>query len=629
MKHAILQKRRLELAPALAILFLLLAPCPESRAFNPCRGETTTNYCGRPGMLYVTSHNNYQPRYTFTAGFPPQNASLQWNVPGVEDTGHEWAISVKNYSNDPDCPDTISYKKREAASPDWKWQVSSHWWTLLQGTNTIPATIWTNEPGSYICTFWFSAPTNRNRAQDNCWPTNRYNRTATLRLDYTTIVLRVDINMDVNYDGRIDNDDQPLKRDPGGILLFNDNDDNQNGIPDYLDDGPYRDNDLRPITIGIDAGYGGVDQGTLTLSAHFHPDRIRIWDSVMKTNPIPLPQTWPVTNYPSRLYVEGIQPSDYPRDIRMRLRYQNGNWDHSDILDLTIIKVDTIEASSPVADNSPQSFEGHKTDFGNPCDPSDPGQALVVFHKDVRDEDFVVQDYDVTLKANILPASITADQLSESWAKVAGPSSGSLNRTDTFEVKYQNAKEGGLYQFEFDLGFSGCAKSGANLLLPLGGPDVTDYLLSEAQRYEDWLITMKTRVQSVSDSDWVKAAIILGHTKRTVAAMLHREGTYEAGNSPCKQFCPGTITVEQYVFRKDFLGNFLFGYLSSKIKITLGSAKLAAWVIGEGGDDPDDYAAIDAGYQYGWTSSCFRQPESAPLRQSESAPPLGWLMTMI
>ncbi len=268
-----------------------------------------------------------------------------------------------------------------------------------------------------------------------------------------------------------------------------------------------------------------------------------------------------------------------------------------------ILSVNFIEASSVVANNSAQNFEGNMTDFGNPCEPDDPGQALVVFHKDVRDEDFVVQDYDVTLKANILPASITADQLSESWGKVAGPSSGSLNLTDTFEVKYQNAKEGGLYQFEFDLGLSGCTKSGANLLLPLGGPDVTAYLLSEAQRYEDWLIALKTRVQTVSDSDWVKAAIILGHTKRTVAAMLHREGIYESGDSPCKRFCPDTITVEQYVFRQDFMGNFLFGFLSSKIKITLGSAKLAAWIVGEGGDEPDDYAAIDAGYQYGWTSS--------------------------
>ncbi|MGQ9661871.1 MAG: hypothetical protein ACUVWX_05960, partial [Kiritimatiellia bacterium] len=120
------------------------------------------------------------------------------------------------------------------------------------------------------------------------------------------------------------------------------------------------------------------------------------------------------------------------------------------------LRVDTIEASSPVAHNSPQIFQGHTTDFGNPCDPNDPGQALVIFHKDVRDENFVVQDFDVTLEANVLPGSITTDQLNESWAKVAGPDSGSLNRTDTFEVKYQHAKEGGLYQFEFDLGLSGC-----------------------------------------------------------------------------------------------------------------------------------------------------------------------------
>ncbi|NLE41275.1 MAG: hypothetical protein GX615_05535, partial [Lentisphaerae bacterium] len=138
----------------------------------------------------------------------------------------------------------------------------------------------------------------------------------------------------------------------------------------------------------------------------------------------------------------------------------------------TVVKVNFIEASSTVADNSPQQFEGHQTDFGDPCDPDDPGQALVVFHKDVRNEDFVVQDYDVTLKANIMPVCLAADQLSESWTKVVGPSSGGFNRTDTFEVKYKNAKKSGLYQCTFDLGLSGCAKSGVNLHLPLGGPDV-------------------------------------------------------------------------------------------------------------------------------------------------------------
>lgn len=271
-----------------------------------------------------------------------------------------------------------------------------------------------------------------------------------------------------------------------------------------------------------------------------------------------------------------------------------------------ILSVEFIEASSPVADNSPQSFEGHKTDFGTPCDPADPGQALVVFHKDVRDEDFVVQDYDVTMEANILPASITADQLSESWAKVAGPSSGSLNRTDTFEVKYQNAKEGGLYQFEFDLGFSGCAKSGANLLLPLGGPDVTAYYLSEAQRYDTWLSTMKARVNAQTTSDFAAGFIIISYFTKTVNHMNHKFGTYEAGSSPCKAHCDNTVTISGYVFGKDHIGNFLFSYLAARTGFTFGAtqlgAKLAAALQGQV-DLPDDQAAYEAGYAHGQNPS--------------------------
>jgi hypothetical protein len=150
------------------------------------------------------------------------------------------------------------------------------------------------------------------------------------------------------------------------------------------------------------------------------------------------------------------------------------------------VKVDAIEASSPKADDSPQVFAGHNTDFGDPCAASSPGQALVIFRNAVIDANHQVQDFDVILNAGVLPASVTADQLGESWAKVVGPSSGSLNRTYTFEVKYQNPKVGGLYKFEFDLGFTGCAKSGANVLLPLAGADMTAWLDAETKAIGAW-----------------------------------------------------------------------------------------------------------------------------------------------
>ena len=268
----------------------------------------------------------------------------------------------------------------------------------------------------------------------------------------------------------------------------------------------------------------------------------------------------------------------------------------------TVVKVDFIEASSTVADNSPQQFQGHKTYFGDPCATNDSGQALVVFHKDVRNKDFVVQDYDVTLKANIMPVCLDADQLSESWAKVVGPSSGGFNRTDTFEVKYKNAKKSGLYQCTFDLGLSGCAKSGVNLHLPLGGPDVTAYYLSEAQRYDTWLSTMKARVNTVTTDDFSAGVLIISYFVKTVSNMNHKFGTYESESSPCKAHCDNTVTISGYVFGKDHIGNFLFSYLAARTGFTFGATELGAQLVATAQgkvDFPDDKAAYEAGYAHG------------------------------
>jgi hypothetical protein len=118
---------------------------------------------------------------------------------------------------------------------------------------------------------------------------------------------------------------------------------------------------------------------------------------------------------------------------------------------------------------------------------------MVVFYKDVIDSSFNVQDFDVTLKANILPSSITADQLSEVWSKISGPASGDLDRTDTFKVKYQNPKLGGVYRFDFDLGLSGCAKSEANVILPLAGAEMDGVMQSDLPIANAFAAAVKAR----------------------------------------------------------------------------------------------------------------------------------------
>ena len=301
------------------------------------------------------------------------------------------------------------------------------------------------------------------------------------------------------------------------------------------------------------------------------------------------------------------------------------------VMTVEAVKVVFVEASCPEAANSPHSFEGHVTDLGDACAASDPGHALVVFHRDVRDAAFAVEDFDVTITANVQPPSANAERLSENWAKAAGPISGALNRTDTFVVKYQNPKKGGLYACEFDLGLSGCPKSAAAVLLPLGGPDVTAYYLSEEERYDTWLSAMKARVYATTSDDFVRGNLILAYFTKTVLNMNHKQQTFESGGSPCRAYCPGTVTITDYVFGKDHIGNFLFSYLAARTKFTFGTtrfgANLAAYVTSKVPDAPDDQAAYTAGYAHGENpSTSFRtilESKDIDAMQNESAK-RGW-----
>ncbi|MGQ9661870.1 MAG: hypothetical protein ACUVWX_05955, partial [Kiritimatiellia bacterium] len=141
---------------------------------------------------------------------------------------------------------------------------------------------------------------------------------------------------------------------------------------------------------------------------------------------------------------------------------------------------------------------------------------------------------------------------------------------------------------------------------PLGGPDVTAYYISEAQRYDTWLSMMKARVNAQTTSDFAVGFIIISYFTKTVNHMNHKFGTYEAGSSPCKAYCDSTVTISGYVFRKDHIGNFLFSYLAARTGFTFGAtqlgAKLAAALQGQV-DHPDDQAAYEAGYAYGQNPS--------------------------
>jgi len=174
---------------------------------------------------------------------------------------------------------------------------------------------------------------------------------------------------------------------------------------------------------------------------------------------------------------------------------------HGDEFDITIgetgriivPKVEALDVTSPKSGTSgnPPPFEGHRPWPFDVTKSPNPDRHMVVFYKDVVDSAFNVEDFDVTLKANVLPADITADRLDEAWSKISGPASGSLNRTDTFEVKYQNPKVGGVYRFDFDLG--GGVKSEANLVLPLAGAEMDGAIQADLLKADAFATAVKAK----------------------------------------------------------------------------------------------------------------------------------------
>jgi hypothetical protein len=156
--------------------------------------------------------------------------------------------------------------------------------------------------------------------------------------------------------------------------------------------------------------------------------------------------------------------------------------DLADEAALIVAKVDYLEASSDKADNSPQQFPGHQAWPFVPTNWSDPGRHLVVFFKDTVDANLNVLNFDIDLTAHLLPAGMSHVGLEESWRMISGSQSGILNRSDSFAVKYQNPKQGGVYKIGFNLGLDRSVESEANIVLPLAGAEIDHIMRADITR---------------------------------------------------------------------------------------------------------------------------------------------------
>ncbi len=303
-----------------------------------------------------------------------------------------------------------------------------------------------------------------------------------------------------------------------------------------------------------------------------------------------------------QFFLHGHAASGALRDLEVEITHANSG--AKDKAKFTVVKVDTIDVTSTEAGSSgnPPPFEGHKSWPFDVTKSPNPDKHMVVFYKDVVDSSFNVDDFDVDLEASVLPSSITHDQLNENWSKIDGPDSGSLNQTDTFEVKYQSPKLGGVYRFDLDLG--GGAKSEANVVLPLAGADVDSIVSSDIGRANTFAITIR------ANYSWIARQNPLNGNRWFVA-----NGAGDYLGRPNNGSSPTVWAYNQVDFdgfgavgtwkgkpvRVAKISNFMVGYGARRI----GVSSAAAWVSQAIGtwNDSSSSKSWDAGWSVGGGAS--------------------------
>jgi hypothetical protein len=141
-------------------------------------------------------------------------------------------------------------------------------------------------------------------------------------------VVDVDIDVDANHDGKIDDTDEPLEVNPGGLACV-------------------CTNHLTPIKLTLKPA--GLP-GKLTLSAT--AGRIRVWKDAGRSVEVVLTNGCAQVA-PGTLYVEGVVPSAALRDVELHLGYNenaegqdNPLFKCEDRVRLTIVKVEIEKCDS-------------------------------------------------------------------------------------------------------------------------------------------------------------------------------------------------------------------------------------------------------------------------------------------
>jgi len=133
-------------------------------------------------------------------------------------------------------------------------------------------------------------------------------------LNITVCVVKVDLDIDSNNDGSITGSDDPfedIKDDPnypGKVIPVN--------LPE-----PNDPNNLVPVELSVQGGSG---EGTWQLNHSWLPDRVAVYRDRQRNEPITFGESYPESELPLTLYVEGLSTSGSVADLALKLSYDPG-----------------------------------------------------------------------------------------------------------------------------------------------------------------------------------------------------------------------------------------------------------------------------------------------------------------
>ncbi|MCL1920893.1 MAG: hypothetical protein FWG50_07415 [Kiritimatiellaeota bacterium] len=348
----------------------------------------------------------------------------------------------------------------------------------------------------------------------------------------------------------------------------------------------------------------GSHPGDYVLTLEGDPGAVRVWESAAADGePLLVPGQSVTNHWHYYVWVEAIAPGTATLTFSFIGTGAAEGFNCSNSLPITVlgVEVDVMSSKAGVSANPPP-FEGGKAHAFDVTHSPNPDKHFVVFYKDVVNSHFNVQDFSVTLKANITPQLPpgTLNSLSPRWTKLSGPNSGALSSTTGVEVDYVNPKEGGVYRFKFEL--DGFQPTEFCVVLPLAGASVDDIMEADLVRAQAFATHLKANYSKVSRQlPWNGARWFSRGSTGDYSGRPDNEGnptvwTYNQVNStpilpdgkPNPQF--GAAAVATWAgkpIKTAKLSNFMIGYTAELI----GVCDFFQWVAGLSIGTPNDGSA--------------------------------------